>query len=230
MNAAIKIPTMMRAGRGVGSTSPALTTTPSLGRWPVMAAHHGITPATQILDSTGRDWVWAFVVFRPVPGFPRYSVGSDGSVWSRRVPRASRGVGNWKRMRSYKYRGYTRYNLQGPGGPRTFGVHQIVLMSFCGPCPEGMQGCHNDDVKSNNVPWNLRWDTCENNIKDRSINGRTAKGERIHHAKLNPELVALIWELHGQGFTRRSIGKRVGVDHSTVTRVIIGRTWKHLES
>ena len=40
-------------------------------------------------------------------------------------------------------------------------VHRLVLITFVGPCPEGMECCHKDDNPLNNRLENLRWDTQE---------------------------------------------------------------------
>lgn len=50
-------------------------------------------------------------------------------------------------------------------------VHRLVLEAFVGPCPEGMEGCHNDGDKTNNQISNLRWDTRSANAKDRVKHG-----------------------------------------------------------
>ena len=45
-------------------------------------------------------------------------------------------------------------------------LHRLVLESFIGPCPDGMEGCHNDGDPANNTAENLRWDTRHANIMD----------------------------------------------------------------
>lgn len=49
-------------------------------------------------------------------------------------------------------------------------VHHLVLVTFVGPCPPGMEGCHANDVADDNRLENLRWDTHIENCKDRSRN------------------------------------------------------------
>lgn len=41
-----------------------------------------------------------------------------------------------------------------------------MLTAFVGPCPDGMEGCHNDGDPHNNRLDNLRWDTRANNARD----------------------------------------------------------------
>jgi len=43
-------------------------------------------------------------------------------------------------------------------------VHRLVLEAFVGPCPDGMECCHNDGDRTNNRLENLRWDTHKNNM------------------------------------------------------------------
>jgi hypothetical protein len=45
-------------------------------------------------------------------------------------------------------------------------VHVLVLNAFKGPCPYGMEGCHNDGHAMHNEISNLRWDTRESNVRD----------------------------------------------------------------
>lgn len=53
-----------------------------------------------------------------------------------------------------------------PGKSKTLKVHHLVLAAFIGPCPPGMEGCHNDGNPANNESQNLRWDTRAANIQD----------------------------------------------------------------
>ena len=51
-------------------------------------------------------------------------------------------------------------------------VHSIVLESFLGPRPDGMEACHNDGNPGNNNVSNLRWDTRSANTHDQVRHGR----------------------------------------------------------
>lgn len=50
--------------------------------------------------------------------------------------------------------------------------HQLILITFVSKCPTGMEACHRDDNKLNNLLSNLRWDTPHNNREDAVRNGR----------------------------------------------------------
>lgn len=52
-------------------------------------------------------------------------------------------------------------------------VHELMLLSFIGPRPEGKKDSrHLDDVKTNNVMSNLRWGSRQENMNDAVKNGR----------------------------------------------------------
>lgn len=70
--------------------------------------------------------------------------------------------------------GYLAVGLSKGGKARTVAVHRIVLEAWVGPCPDGHEGCHNDDDQSNNAVCNLRWDTHRNNCNDRTLNSQPA--------------------------------------------------------
>lgn len=57
-------------------------------------------------------------------------------------------------------------------------VHRLVLEAFIGKCPDGMECCHNNGIADDNRLENLRWDTHENNNKDRKLHGKYPKGEK----------------------------------------------------
>jgi len=57
-------------------------------------------------------------------------------------------------------------------------VHRLVLEAFVGPCPPGMECCHNDGDPTNNVVTNLRWDTPSANARDRVRHGRHEQAEK----------------------------------------------------
>lgn len=67
--------------------------------------------------------------------------------------------------------GYLHVGLCRDNRKRTRSVHLLVLEAFVGPCPEGLEGCHANDVKSDNRLTNLRWDTRSANTYDRIRNG-----------------------------------------------------------
>jgi len=59
-------------------------------------------------------------------------------------------------------------------------VHRLVLETFVGPCPPGMECRHfPDDDKRNNRLDNLQWGTPKENAQDKIIHGTTGKGKSV---------------------------------------------------
>lgn len=59
-------------------------------------------------------------------------------------------------------------------------VAHLVLEAFVGPCPAGMQCCHDNDVYDDNRLENLSWDTPSKNRYDSVRNGRHYHARRDH--------------------------------------------------
>jgi predicted XRE-type DNA-binding protein len=102
---------------------------------------------------------------KDIPGYKgKYAVDEEGNVYSLNHRRS----GKCKLM-SLKPNdsGHLRVKLyNGDGTYKTLFVHRLVLLTFVGECPEGMEGCHNDGDPTNNRLDNLRWDTKKSNLKD----------------------------------------------------------------
>lgn len=74
--------------------------------------------------------------------------------------------------------GYFVVFLSKKGKSKQKKIHHLVLQSFVGTRPKGLDGCHNDGVKSNNTRGNLRWDTRSANLKDKFKHGFKNANER----------------------------------------------------
>lgn len=71
-------------------------------------------------------------------------------------------------------------NLSRDGKARRFAVHRLVLDAFVGPCPEGLQACHGNNVKHDNRLANLRWDTHSENVYDQVRDGVHNQARKTH--------------------------------------------------
>ena len=107
-------------------------------------------------------------------------------------------------------------------------VHRLVLEAFVGQCPEGMECCHNDGVRSNNNINNLRWDTRKGNFSDKKNHGTEYCGAKNHKTKLKESEVLEIRRLAKDGRTCIDLAKVYGVTFSNIYYIIKRKTWKHL--
>lgn len=67
--------------------------------------------------------------------------------------------------------GYPRINLYRNKSVRRYGVHRLVLSTFVGPCPEGMEALHNDGDPGNSRLDNLRYGSSSENTLDTVLHG-----------------------------------------------------------
>lgn len=118
--------------------------------------------------------------FKDIPGFPGYRAGDDGTIWScwRNCRWGSFFSDKWhvikpgvQKKRSFGRR-YRYVNLHDENGTIACRVHRLILLTFVGPCPEGMQCRHLDGNPGNNRLDNLAWGTTEENIEDRKAHNR----------------------------------------------------------
>lgn len=159
------------------------------------------------------DEAWA-----PLPGHDdAYEVSNYGRVRAldRILPDGRRWKGRLIRQHPRRT-GHLTVNLTHPRGTRF--VHVLVLEAFVGPCPEGMEALHWNDVAHDNRLENLRWGTRAENIADMIRNGGHWKTRITHcprgHDLVVPNLVAYKWKKQGQreclacSRARRALGAR----------------------
>lgn len=121
--------------------------------------------------------------WKPVPDVPGYEASSLGRV--RSLPRKSKGGKNVPGKILSLQTNRAGYKTVSMGEDHlTKSVHRIVAKAFHGMPPDGMEVCHNNGVKSDNRPENLRYGTRRENLLDRNAHGTGVVGEKNPMAKL----------------------------------------------
>lgn len=163
--------------------------------------------------------------YLPVPNRPNYFVGSDGSVWSLMT-----GEPKKRTLTPNKRSGRLYVILSTRKRVSLMQVSRLVLETFSGPCPPGMECCHNNGNYLDNRPDNLRWDTHGNNMKDCDVHDSfaTARGEKNHNAILTSEVVTQIVSFYAAGMKMAGIARRMGLRPSRVNAVLKGIVWSHV--
>lgn len=125
---------------------------------------------------------------------------------------------------------YPTHKLSRDGMKRTHRVHRIVLESFVGPCPEGMECRHFPDHSHlNNRLDNLSWGTKKQNAADKEIQGQSQKGDNAPWAKLTTADVLRIRQLYESGkMSQEKIGKAFGICQAQVWRIVKRTRWTHV--
>jgi hypothetical protein len=119
-----------------------------------------------------------------------YSASDAGRIWSRYSERV---------LKPYpRPEGHLLVDLRYNGARRVVRVHRLVLETFVGPCPDGMEACHANGDPADNRLVNLRWDTRRSNNLDRVRHGthhltsRThcPRGHKLEGRNLKPSVLA----------------------------------------
>jgi hypothetical protein len=113
--------------------------------------------------------------WKAVPGYePYYEASSLGAV---RLAKTGRLLKPWIEN------GYPKVGLWLNGRCKKRFVHTVVLETFVGPCPDGMQCRHFPDPARANVALdNPSWGTPTDNARDRVVHGTMPRGENHWHS------------------------------------------------
>lgn len=165
--------------------------------------------------------------WRTVPGFEKYKVSSLGRIETTHSKRIEYSPPRILNQRKPGPNGYILYALSGDHGISSRTLHSIVLESFVGPCPEGMEACHENGIRCDCRLVNLRWDTRKANHQDSVRHGthNTSGLELGRKPRLFKYTAAqLQWVLDNQAsYSKRELSTQSGVHLSTVKRVLQGR-------
>lgn len=177
------------------------------------------------------------VEYRPVPGFPGYRVGDDGSVWSCwRLKGCGIGRGgkyvmgdSWHQLAGGTDKdGYRKTILCANGRRRYVRIHMLVLEVFVGPRPAGMNSAHENGINTDNRLTNLRWDTQHNNIADKRRHGTHQAGEKHPQSKFTEDQVRQIRRRWAAGESLTALAREFRVPVCTIEAICKRRNWKHV--
>jgi len=157
---------------------------------------------------------------KQIPGFSDYFATKDGQIISTKS-----GLDRILRPGKATQVGYLLVVLCRDG--KTFNrlVHRLVLLAFVGPCPEGMECCHNNGNPADNRLENLRWDTKSANQKDRILHGTTNRGSNSKQAKLTEEQVLEIYKSKDK---QTELAALFGVTNKAIHHIKSGKNWSWL--
>lgn len=123
--------------------------------------------------------------------------------------------------------GYVVVSVGGRSAP-VLRVHALVLETYVGSCPEGMNCRHLDGDKENNKLRNLKWGTLEEQIEDQKRHG-TFSPPPIHTGEKNrgckgPEfrarLLAAVEFYISKKVTSRHAALQFGVSKTHLLRIV----------
>lgn len=148
----------------------------------------------------------------PMPGYTGYLITKDARVWSEKSHK-------WLTLR-VSTNGYTVVSLFTDRGIRTVCIHRLLLETFVGPCPEGMECRHLDGNKQNNDLSNLVWGTRQANASDRMEQGTYRAGNR---GLTTWQVIWIRYLLSLRRFSQTKIAQMFNTNQPTVSNIKIGK-------
>lgn len=166
------------------------------------------------MQPTREEW-------KPVAGFEdTHIVSNTGRVMGPRRKALAQHINN----------GYPQVTLRVGEHLISRFVHQLVMNSFVGPRPYGMQICHNDGDRTNNALDNLRYDTRLGNSADRLKHAHGWRGVYVKSALMTPERVLAARARHAEGgITITALAEEFGMSRPGMSHIITRRCWYWLD-
>lgn len=168
-------------------------------------------------------------VWKPVVGFPEYSVSSQGRIRSEfrvmvRKNGASLTIPQKILAATVGKNGYRMVDLS----TNDRYVHHLVAEAFHGPRPEGNECRHLDGNRLNNNYWNLAWGTSLENTQDRVRHGvgTIPVGEKHPKAFLTGRDVKEIRHSYEAGARICDIAKAHGLRDAHVGNIVKRIIWR----
>jgi len=118
-------------------------------------------------------------IWKQVPGYPGYEASNLGQVRIVKVLSDRPCRGNYNVYCLYK-----KEPGQRRGERKDVTAHSVIMETFVGPRPKGMQILHKDGNPRNNRVDNLRYGTAKENAQDKYRHGTIPWGEKSHRCKL----------------------------------------------
>jgi hypothetical protein len=162
-------------------------------------------------------------IWKEIPGWPEYECSSFGNV--RRIAKG-RGVIPNRILKHQKLKtGYVKVSLCRDSKRKEYCIHSLVMLTFVGERPKGMDVCHYNGIKTDNRIDNLRYDTRQNNQRDNVKNNRDNRGEKCGSHKWDRSIVIQIIKRSRNGEVISKVAREYGMLPGTAYGITSRRNW-----
>jgi len=162
-------------------------------------------------------------IWKTIKGFSNYEISNFGRVKSLN----RKGIMKIQFAKNYPVIGLWKNSKR-----IQIDIHLLVIYHFGKPKPSPKHECnHIDGDKRNNWNINLEWMTPKENSQHAHDNGLCNPVRGINHprSKLIDSQVKEIRKIYKTGKSSFiKLGKKYGVDASTIKFIIKGQTWSHI--
>ena len=161
-------------------------------------------------------------MLKEIPNHPGYSITRDGRVWSERC------YGRW--LKPWFSLGYPTVGLYIYDKQIHYTIARLVLTTYVGPCPNGMECRHLDGNRLNSKLNNLCWGTRTENSQDATHHGTQVYGEKVGNSKLTNEQVKEIRKSLHNGVTQIQLAIYFQVDQATISNIHRQKTYSRVRN
>ena len=143
-------------------------------------------------------WLWTKARYRKTRGKPGYSYGVIS-----------------KHSRAYRLH-------------KEVSAHRLAYKMYKGVIPPDMSVLHSCDTPHCVNPGHLFLGSPQQNSQDMVNKDRQEKGCSRYNAKMTPENVKLMRNLHSNGWTTYELGGYFDISRGTVSNIVAHTRWKHV--
>lgn len=171
--------------------------------------------------------------WKDIPGYEgKYQASNKGRIKSFIFRESDKTITLYKNPKILKggmnNGGYLTMSLLRHGKTEQFLIHQLILMSFVGPCDAGMEVAHLNGCRTDNRLENLKYCTRSENHSHKEIHGTSQIGERNGFSKLKEDQVKEIILSDRSFQARLKLAKKFSVDITTIGLIQRGKRWTHV--
>jgi hypothetical protein len=146
----------------------------------------------------------------------------EATAFDDRLLNTATGCQEWQGARDRRGYGTMRR------GKRDRKAHRFAYERAFGPIPPGMVVCHRCDNPPCCNPEHLFLGTNAQNTADCVSKGRQARGAKNANAKVTDHIVRQIRRLCSEGMTQDAVAAMFGIAQTTVSKIVIHKSWAHV--
>jgi len=164
-------------------------------------------------------------MFVDIPEFEGlYAISKLGEIWSHKTN---------AKLKPIKLKiGYTVVNLHKNRKRHVLYIHRLVMRTFVGPCPKGMNVNHKNGIKADNRLQNLEYLTYSDNEKHaykflKKIYPAKKGIDQWRH-KFTEQDILKIRQLYKEGIRQPMIAKIYNCTQPAISAITTRKNWKHI--
>lgn len=154
-------------------------------------------------------------IMKPIPNHQDYYITESGNVWSNKT---NKFLKTQKLNHGHLVVALGNHN-------KKYLIHRLVLETFVGPCPDGLECRHLNGIPNDNRLENLVWGTHRENMKDNVIHNKWSNP----FTKLSDKDIRMIIYMWNTGlFSQKEIGDIYETIQSNISQIVNGKTRRHI--